>query len=299
MINSDTIIIYIILGGVIVIEIMNYILQIIQNNLILSIATIISTIIGIWGFVNSRKSKKEMKRYEYLFQLADQNIDKNLSEEELDDLKKQKDETQKKIESLNNIIKNDIPLEARKTILADKLKEQEIALGQSFEKYKKTKEEYEEIAQINNSIPDSLLREIENHIMPDYLVQQQKSRYMSMLTIISYVSAILSVIPFVRNFGSFVIVFSLYPLLKIIRLNLPKNEQDRTKYFCRIVIGMMLIILGIYNLIMFFSIIYDVKWDNGAWDIMLIVSFFTFPAFILSVLALIIWKMIKKHKRNQ
>ena len=81
----------------------------------------IGTIFGVWGFVNSRKSKKEIKRYEYLFQIADQNIDKNLSEEELDNLKKQKDEAQKKVESLNNIIKNDIPLEAQRTILADKL----------------------------------------------------------------------------------------------------------------------------------------------------------------------------------
>lgn len=281
------------------IEIMNYILEIIQNNIILSIATLISTIVGIWGFAISRRSKKEMKRYEYLFQLADQNIDKNLSEEELDNLKKQKDEAQKKIESLNNIIKYDIPLEARKTILADKLKEQEIALGQSFEKYNKTKEEYEKIAQVNNCIPENILREIENHIMPDYLVQQQKSRYMSMLTIISYVSAILSVIPFVRSFGSFVIVLSLYPLIKIARLNLPKNEQERTKYISKIVIGVILVILGIYNLFMFFSIIYDIRWDNGAWDIMLIIAFFTFPAFILSVLFLVIWKMIKKHKRNQ
>ena len=189
-------------------SVLNTFAEIIQNNIILSIATLIGTIFGVWGFVNSRKSKKEIKRYEYLFQIADQNIDKNLSEEELDNLKKQKDEAQKKVESLNNIVKNDIPLEAQRTILADKLKDQEFALGQLFEKYQKTKEEYEEIAKIENSIPEYILREIENHILPDYLIQQQKNRYMSMLTIISYVSAILSVVPIVRSFGSFAIIFS-------------------------------------------------------------------------------------------
>ena len=126
-----------------------------------------------------------------------------------------------------------------------------------FEKYQKTKEEYEEIAKIENSIPEYILREIENHILPDYLIQQQKNRYMSMLTIISYVSAILSVVPIVRSFGSFAIIISLYPLLMIFKLNLPKNKQDRTKYISKIIVGLFLLILGIYNLIMFFLIVYD------------------------------------------
>lgn len=279
-------------------SVLNTFAEIIQNNIILSIATLIGTIFGVWGFVNSRKSKKEIKRYEYLFQIADQNIDKNLSEEELDNLKKQKDEAQKKVESLNNIIKNDIPLEAQRTILADKLKDQEFALGQLFEKYQKTKEEYEEIAKIENSIPEYILREIENHILPDYLIQQQKNRYMSMLTIISYVSAILSVVPIVRSFGSFAIIFSLYPLLMIFKLNLPKNKQDRTKYISKIIVGLFLLILGIYNLIMFFLIVYDLNGNNRAWGIMLIVFYFTLPIFSIIIISLIIWRLIKKHRRN-
>lgn len=279
-------------------SVLNTFAEIIQNNIILSIATLLGTIFGVWGFVNSRKSKKEIKRYEYLFQIADQNIDKNLSEEELDNLKKQKDEAQKKVESLNNIIKNDIPLEAQRTILADKLKDQEFALGQLFEKYQKTKEEYEEIAKIENSIPEYILREIENHILPDYLIQQQKNRYMSMLTIISYVSAILSVVPIVRSFGSFAIIISLYPLLMIFKLNLPKNKQDRTKYISKIIVGLFLLILGIYNLIMFFLIVYDLNWNNRAWGIMLIVFYFTLPIFSIIIISLIIWRLIKKHRRN-
>ncbi len=279
-------------------SVLNTFAEIIQNNTILSIATLIGTIFGVWGFVNSRKSKKEIKRYEYLFQIADQNIDKNLSEEELDNLKKQKDEAQKKVESLNNIIKNDIPLEAQRTILADKLKDQEFALGQLFEKYQKTKEEYEEIAKIENSIPEYILREIENHILPDYLIQQQKNRYMSMLTIISYVSAILSVVPIVRSFGSFAIIFSLYPLLMIIKLNLPKNKHDRTKFIYKIVAGLILLFLGIYNIIMLFSIIYGVRWNYRIWDIMLIVFCITLPIFIIIIVLLIISRIIKKHKRN-
>lgn len=279
-------------------NVLNTIAEIIQNNIILSVATLIGTIFGIWGFVNSRKSKKEMKRYEYLFKLADQNIDKNLSEEELNDLKKQQDEAEKKVESLHNIIKKDIPLEAQRTILADKLKEQETALGQSYERYQKIKEEYEEIARIDNNIPEYILREIEKHIMPDYLIQQQRSRYMSLLTIISYLSAILSVVPVVRSFGSFVILFSLYPLLMIIKLNLPKNKQDRTRIIYKIVVGLILIFLGIYNIIMLFSIIYGVRWNYRIWDIMLIVFCITLPIFIIIIVLLIISRIIKKHKRN-
>lgn len=279
-------------------DIIKYILDIIQNNIILSVATLISTIFGIWGFINSRNSKKELKRFKYLFQLADQNIDKNLSEEELDNLKKQKDEAQEKIESLNKIIKNDIPLEAQRTILADKLKEQEISLGQSFEKYQKTKKEYEGIAQINNNIPDNILSEIENHIMPDYLIQQKRSRYMSMLTIISYVSAFLSVVPIVSVFGRFVILFSLYPLLMVFKLNLPKNKQERTKYINKLVVGLILVILGIYNFIMIISIVYDFRWDYKAWDIMLLIFLFTLPIFIIIVLVTIIKKIIRKNRKK-
>lgn len=202
-----------------------YFIDIITNNLILSIATLLGALFGIWGIIDSQKSKKELRKYDYLFKIAEKNIDKDLTEDELDQLYKQKEEIQQKLDGLNNVIKNDIPLEAQKTVLLDRLKEDEKHLVHSYNNYNNTKKEYEQLSQVKTDIPDDILKEIELHIMPEYLIQQKNQKYMYMLTYISCITAFLSVIPIMRKISNLSILLSAYPLMRIFILKMPKNRK--------------------------------------------------------------------------
>ncbi|MBQ2968462.1 MAG: hypothetical protein IJE10_10135 [Clostridia bacterium] len=270
-------------------DIVKYILDLIQNNIILSVATLIGTIVGIGGWLESKKSKKELKNYEYLFRIAANNIDRDLTKEQLEQLHKEKNEMQQKVMGLNKIIKEDIPFEARRTVLFDRLKEDEKYLIESFTKYKNTKSEYEKIEQIENNIPEEILTEIELHIMPDYLSEQRKQRYMSMFTYISVGSAILSVLPLTRVLGNFVILWSLYPLIRICALNLPKNKKERRKYITNILYYVVLSVIGIYNAILLLHVIFEYYID----DIFMLISTITLPLFVIMLLFRIIPKLIQ------
>ncbi len=271
-----------------------YIVKLITNNIILSIATLVGTLVGILGIVDSKKSKKELNKYEYLFKIAEKNIDRDLTTEELEQLHKQKKEIQQKLDGLNNIIQNDIPLEAQKTVLLDRLKEDEKYLVHSYNNYSNTKKEYEELLKTKTDIPKDILNEIEFHIMPEYLIQQKKQRYMSMLTYISYITAFLSIIPVVRSLGNFSIIFSAYPLIQIFILSMPKDKKKRKKYLKKIIYYTVFIILGIYDFII--TIAFSYYWHIN--DIFLMIAIITYPLFIIMLIIKII-KAIIKTKRNE
>lgn len=267
------------------------IINIITNGYILGIATLVGTLLGILGIIDSRKSKKELKKYDYLFSIAEKNIDKDLTTEELEQLHKQKEKIQQQLDRLNKVIKNDIPLEAQRTALLDRLKENEEHLVNSYNNYNNTKKEYEEISKIKTDIPTEILKEIELHIMPEYLVQKKIQKYMSMLTYISYASALLSIIPVGEVYGKFTIIFSIYPLIRIFIINLPKDKKKRKEYFKHIAYYATLIILGIYNLIIGIIVInFHYSQYN---DYLLMVAVVTYPIFIIMV----ILESIKKSKK--
>ena len=59
-------------------------------NIILGIVTIAGTLFGAISIYDARKSKKELKKYTYLFDLAEKNIDKKLTLEEINRLHEEK-----------------------------------------------------------------------------------------------------------------------------------------------------------------------------------------------------------------
>lgn len=118
---------------------------------------------------------------------------------------------------MDKIVKEEIPRQARITVLYDRLKADEEYLSMSYNRYVETKKEYEKLQSENEvKIPQNILDEIEHQILPDYLIKEQKQKYMSMLTIISYATAFLSIIPFLGIFSNFSIIATIYPLVCII-----------------------------------------------------------------------------------
>lgn len=116
-------------------------------NIILGIATIAGTLFGAISIIDAIKSKKELEKYTYLFDLAEKNIDKTLTLEEINRLHEEK-------KAMDKIIKEEIPKQARITVLYDRLKADEEYLSYSYQRYKQTQKEYEKLQQEEkNEIP--------------------------------------------------------------------------------------------------------------------------------------------------
>lgn len=236
-----------------------------------------------------KKSKKELEKYTYLFNLAEKNIDKNLTLEEINRLHEEK-------KAMDKIIREEIPRQARLTVLYDRLKADEEYLSASYHRYKQTKKEYEKLQQEEKvEIPQNILTEIEYQILPDYLIKEQKQKFMSMLTTISYVSAFLSVLPVFRVFGRYSILLTVYPLIRIIGLNMPKNRQERRKYLLNIFHNAALIILFLLN-VYWGLLLYELYPNHDSWTNDVLEIFFSLSALVF--LLLLIPKSIKIYKNQ-
>lgn len=206
------------------------------GSIILGAMTIAGTLFGAISIYDARKSKRELEKYTYLFDLAEKNIDKTLTLEEINRLHEEK-------RAMDKIIKEEIPRQARITVLYDRLKADEEYLSSSYHRYKQTQKEYDKLQQEEKiEIPNNILNEIEHQILPNYLIKEQKQKFMSMLTTISYATAFLSVIPVFMGLSRYSIFFTAYPLIRIIGLDMPKGKQERKRYVIKILHNAFLII---------------------------------------------------------
>lgn len=256
--------------------------------IILGVATIVGTLVGLISWLDARNSKKELKKYTYLFDLADKNIDKSLTLEELNRLHEEKQE-------MDKVIKEEIPKQARIAVLYDRLKADEEYLSTSYYRYIQTKNEYDDMQQkIDVEIPENILTEIEHQILPEYILKQKKQRYMSMLTTISYATAFLAIIPFFNVFSRYFILVTAYPLVNIIRLSMPKDKYERKRYIKRIAYTSVFIISFLLTITSAYIILFT--WRYAIY--VELILFISAPIFtILLIYGLI--SRLKNRKKNK
>lgn len=126
-------------------------------NIVFGAIGIVGTVIG---YVSWQSAKKSTAAYTHLFELADRHIDKSLTDKKLSDTKEQLKEEANRISELQRKIQHEIPVEARRAVLRDKLEtnveqihEVYISLQKAREQLVKLEEEAEipkERVQIQN-----------------------------------------------------------------------------------------------------------------------------------------------------
>ena len=202
----------------------------------------------------------------------------------------------KALDDLEKAIKNDVPKQARKTVLYDRLKADEEYLSISYNRYIETKNEYEKLGQETNiQIPQKIMDEIELQILPNYLIKQKKQKYMSMLTIISYVTAFLSALPTINVFSRYLILITIYPLIRIITLSMPKDKRERRKYIYNLLLIMVIIGLAMVNIYLGFNIYFH--WHNVYESEMIITI--TLPILVLLIIPKTVITLIKYFKKRK
>lgn len=202
------------------------------------------------------------------------------------------------LENLNKTINKDVPITAKKTVVYDRLKEEEEYLVNNYNRYIRTKKEYDKLQGIEVDVPQEILDEIESQIMPEYLIKQQRQRFMTMLTIISYTTAFLSIIPAINVVGKYSIAITIYPLIRLASLNMPKDKKEKRRYIVNLIHNIVLCASLLINLVLI-VIVYNRVLING-FLITSDVFYVTGPIFlILLFIKLFIVYRTKSKKRKR
>lgn len=188
--------------------------------------TIAFGIFGILGAIASIVSWNSSRRFkrenEYLFRLADLHIKKDITEKTIEEKKNEEIELKEKIEDLQSIVKREIPLEAKRTVLLDRYDATITVLRDAHRDLLKTKRELEALS-TKSDLPPELIKSIESAVEPKYIRKEKISNRKTLLTIISAMAAAGSTLlpyPFSRFVGGALILLSIPVIVSIIRLTI-------------------------------------------------------------------------------
>ncbi len=209
---------------------------------------------AIWQWIDSRKKKDLQDR---VFQLAKANLENEKTEEIL----KNKKGELKNISNQLEVIKNEIPYEAKRTVLKDKLENAKNNLSNTYKEIKRLNEELEKIGASSTLDPD-ILRLVEDEIEPRFMLRHKLNTARNILALVSLAASFSFFFPFPINRIFQFCCFSIAAGLAIYIFRLSLKEQDSSlSIFNKILhytffitslillfLGVFFISIGVYNL---------------------------------------------------
>ena len=240
-----------------------------KTELFFGTVSVIGTSLAIFQTYKLKNQERELQKYKFLFDIADKSIDKEKTIEELNVLAEEK-------KKMDEAIKTELPLRAHLTVLSDRLKDDEKNLVVYFGRYHKTKREYEQLTKTSHTeIPERILKEIENQIMPDYLIKEKKDNAMRETTLLSFLSAVLSGFPSTRFLGRLSFIALFFSLIRLFFISLPQNKKDRKEYLIN-TFSILLQAVTLVTILVFFALaatdkLFSYEYDTISGMIMLAV----------------------------
>lgn len=186
------------------------------------IGQILSYIFGIVGFISAivtfvsyQKAKHIKASNKYIINLLHQGID-NISKSQINELNKE-------LSKLQSAIKDQIPYEAKRTALKEKLYWQ---TQEFYTQYEALLETRNKLKKLDDEIPidDNLAKLIENEIEPNYLETRKFNQSKDLLLIMAGISLVL---PF---FNPILCVISIIPISDAISYFLKRKYRINEKY---------------------------------------------------------------------
>jgi hypothetical protein len=213
---------------------------------------VLGVVTGLIGVVSWWEGKRSQRVYKYLLEVAERNIDRSVTEQELQRKRAEVETATTHIEQLQDRIRRDIPLQARRAVLQDRLNSQIELLAATLESTKRLQSELNHLA-VPTGIPPDLLRAIEAEIRPEYVVREKRSSLQTALTILTATSAILSTLlpyPVNRAVAWPLLVAALPILFFLTKVSLPRHRSTRRRLYRRVgqwalaVVGVILMVSG-------------------------------------------------------
>ncbi|MFA6981302.1 MAG: hypothetical protein WC209_18390 [Ignavibacteriaceae bacterium] len=223
-------------------------------NIIFGIVTLIGTLIAIFSVRDSRRTKK---LYQHIFKAAEQSIEKEHIEDKLSARKTELSSLTNKVLSLQQKIQKEIPIEARKAVLKDRLEESKISLKRYYDEVIQLKSKLNSLGE-DSEIPDEILKSIQREIEPKYIIREKISAYQTRLSIVTTsagISFALLPYPFDRYIGFTFFILTLPILFFLLKLSYSKYLLDKQKTNLNILIASIIVGLVIAPIFSIFTFV--------------------------------------------
>jgi DNA repair exonuclease SbcCD ATPase subunit len=266
-------------------------------NFFFGIVGVLGTLITTYAFYQSYKSKKLQN---YVYRRAQIALDQEATEDELSKTKEELSSVEARISDLQKQIKKDLPIEARRAVLKDRLEESLENLVRYFDDVKTTKAKLIKLGE-QPSISSDLLKSIQDEIEPRFLIKEKISIYQTLLTIATTLSglafAFLSY-PFERYVGGALLLLGFPIAIMILQLTIKRRSKDKQKTSLLILLGLSFLgtLLTLISSI-FFWIIFMTMSEYIS-DVLIFSIFFTIVTLILSIISLRLFIKYKKVYRK-
>lgn len=196
---------------------------------------------------------------------------------------------------MDEAITIELPKRAHLTVLSDRFKDDEKNVVTYYKRFSETKREYEQLQEeVNTEIPESILDEIENQIMPQYLIKEERDTCLRSIVVLAYGAFFFSFFDFSGFLYRLLLVISIVPLLRLWYLTLPKDSEKRKEYLLKTGIGLSAGIGGGFIVITFIILYYE-PYHVGDHGFMLL----PLLGFVFLILAGVLYyiKAFKSHKK--
>lgn len=191
--------------------------------------------IGLLGSIASIISITIARRnkhiQDYLFQVAERNLQKDLTEADIERKKQEATELAGRVLDLQRQIQRDIPAEAKRAVLRDRLDSHAAALAHTHRELLSTQTALQNLGE-ERELPREILRAVEEQIQPKYLRRERISNLKTLLTVTSAAAAAASTLvppPFGRLLG-IPFLFATVPMI-VILLRLSINRENFVRRF--------------------------------------------------------------------
>ncbi len=202
-------------------------------NFYFGILGVLGTLVGIYSFFQQSRSRKIQT---YIFNKAQEALEKESTEIELKESKIALKEIEIKLETMQAQIEKDIPIQAKKAVLSNKLSQLEEALIKTYKDFKEVREKVKEF-DLDSTISNELLSEIENEVVPRNRINNSiaLSAISGISLVVLAVISLLSFPPRLANIvGNCFFCLSLFPILYtlwLFTLRFYKDKQVAIKKF--------------------------------------------------------------------
>lgn len=220
------------------------------------ILTVLGFIGTFYGIIQNNKSKKELKKYDYLFNVAGQNMD-------LEDKSKTINDYQNQIIDMQKEIEVRIPSEAKRIALNEMLYNEINELSSSYSKVKMIQNELNKIGQ-NTDQNNDLINNVINTIEPSYSQNRSNNLFNMIFYSVSLLSSVLSFIlpgDIYRFISIIIVIFQFVFVTKMvgnyIKNNYSKNELYSYLNKAFLSISVLLLMISLFTLL--FAIIEFIK----------------------------------------
>lgn len=262
-------------------------------NYIVGVIGVLSAIISAYAFYQSYKSKKLQ---DFVFKQAQTALEKESTQEKLNQTKKELNSVESKLSELQKQIQKDLPIEARKAVLKDRLEESMENLKKYYDDVTSIKLKLSNLGE-DNIISEEILKSIQQEIEPRFVIKEKISNYKTYLTIVSTLAGIVFAIapyPLGKYLGGTLLLIGFPIAIQLIRFSIVKNSKDKqsTNLKLRFWASILATLISTCCAIFFWLIvIFETGFNQKA-----LINLAFFLTIITMLSTFMTWKIWKKNK---